>query len=403
MFEYAINTIPEVIAHMGSFNAGDSQGLKSIIYTGVPRKGKKTATFAYQGVPPIANEYDKVPGIVLVHGGLGHAFPQWVEQWMRYGYAAIAMDNTGYFPEDPIAADAKWHHGLPLGLSSDEYAEVPDNDGMNTPEADLDDQWVYHAISQAILAANLLSANPFVDETKIGVMGISWGGVVVSIVPGYFNRFAFAISVYAAGYLCEAYSWIREPFMSSRTVDLWAAERMFQDVLKPILWLTWNDDNCFSLNCASKSFLATMKNNPLTRISIRHEMMHSHEKAWACPEPKLFADMAIGEGPIMTSFMNDPVGRVINTLIAPQENTVVSAKLYYIQGKMSYSTRQRYGYESTFMDQEWHCLPLPIRYNCITSQVPVSAVEYYVELTTELPDGTSYAISSSLVYINGAD
>ena len=37
----------------------------------------------------------KFPAVVLVHGGGGKAFPQWVAKWAEEGYAAIAMDLGG--------------------------------------------------------------------------------------------------------------------------------------------------------------------------------------------------------------------------------------------------------------------------------------------------------------------
>ena len=49
-----------------------------------------------------------------------------------------------------------------------------------------------------ILAGNLLRAQPFVDESRVGVTGISWGGVSASILIGFEQRFAFAVPVYGS-------------------------------------------------------------------------------------------------------------------------------------------------------------------------------------------------------------
>ena len=37
--------------------------------------------------------------MVLVHGGGGTAFAEWVKAWTSRGYAAIAMDTCGQIPK----------------------------------------------------------------------------------------------------------------------------------------------------------------------------------------------------------------------------------------------------------------------------------------------------------------
>jgi cephalosporin-C deacetylase-like acetyl esterase len=57
----------------------------------------------------------------------------------------------------------------------------------------LKEQWMYHALADTMLANSLLRSLPEVDASKIGVMGISWGGVITSTVIGLDERFAFGI------------------------------------------------------------------------------------------------------------------------------------------------------------------------------------------------------------------
>ena len=40
------------------------------------------------------------PGVVLIHGGGGTAFADWVYLWAKRGYAAIAMDLNGSRPPE---------------------------------------------------------------------------------------------------------------------------------------------------------------------------------------------------------------------------------------------------------------------------------------------------------------
>lgn len=73
-------------------------GLKSIYYKGMPYEGNETKVYAYYGIPE-HEEGEKVPGVVLVHGGGGTAYASWVKAWNERGYAAIAMDLGGKNPD----------------------------------------------------------------------------------------------------------------------------------------------------------------------------------------------------------------------------------------------------------------------------------------------------------------
>src|SRR5262249_24596466 len=59
--------------------------------------------------------------------------------------------------------------------------------------APLSDQWMYHAVADVVLADSWLRSLPEVDERHVGLMGISWGGIVASTVAGIDNRFAIVI------------------------------------------------------------------------------------------------------------------------------------------------------------------------------------------------------------------
>jgi pimeloyl-ACP methyl ester carboxylesterase len=75
----------------------EEKGLTALFYDSMPWKAKPTKVFTYIGLPKKADT-GKVPGVVLVHGGGGTAFAEWVRVWVRRGYAAIAMDLEGHVP-----------------------------------------------------------------------------------------------------------------------------------------------------------------------------------------------------------------------------------------------------------------------------------------------------------------
>lgn len=68
-------------------------GIKPIYFDGLPWQGKPTRVFAWLGLPE--NVKGKIPGVVLVHGGGGTAFKEWVSKWNEQGFAAISIAVEG--------------------------------------------------------------------------------------------------------------------------------------------------------------------------------------------------------------------------------------------------------------------------------------------------------------------
>jgi hypothetical protein len=70
---------------------GKVAGLQSFYLDGLPYKGRPTKFYAYLGLPSI--ESGKVPAVVLVHGGGGTAFADWVKYWNNKGYARMPTSS----------------------------------------------------------------------------------------------------------------------------------------------------------------------------------------------------------------------------------------------------------------------------------------------------------------------
>jgi cephalosporin-C deacetylase-like acetyl esterase len=171
-------------------------GVSAIYYDGPAYQGKPTKVFAWYGLPKLAAG-EKAPAMVLVHGGGGTAFAEWVRLWTSRGYAAIAMDTCGGLPR---GGNGKWEpnpNGGPHGWGAFDKANDP-----------VTDQWPYHAIADVILAHSLIRSFPEVDPERIGVTGISWGGYLTCIAAGVDPRFKFAAPVYGCGFLGENSAWL---------------------------------------------------------------------------------------------------------------------------------------------------------------------------------------------------
>ena len=220
--------------------------LKPILYSGLDYQGKPTKVFAWLGVPQ--NPTGKVPGVVLVHGGGGTASKAWVESWNKRGYAAISMSLEGH---------------------DDKKAPLP-NGGPSRPgifgdsAAPIKDQWMYHAVADATLAAALLRSLPEVDPEKIGINGCSWGGIITSTVIGIDPRYAFAIPVYGCGGL----DLIPNQYGGSLSKNdvykkVWDANLRLERARMPILWLSWPQDAHFSMEALAKSRKTAGESNSL--------------------------------------------------------------------------------------------------------------------------------------------
>ncbi len=116
---------------------------------------------------------------------------------------------------------------------------------------------MYHAVADTIRARLLLASFPEVDPAKIGVMGISWGGVVTATVMGIDPRFAFAIPTYGCGFLAEAENQYGVALATNAVYrQVWEPGTWLSGALMPALWLTGLHDAHFPLDIQRKSYRA---------------------------------------------------------------------------------------------------------------------------------------------------
>jgi len=381
--------------------------IEAITFDGATIDGKKTKVFAYIGFPKGASASKKVPAVVLVHGGGGHAFAQWVKVWNDRGYAAIAMDTTGYFPSETgkgVAGsngDPKslWKLGLYGPFVEDGYVNAPTTDRMkNVPNQELEEMWMYHAVVSTIMAHNILLTDNRVNISKIGINGISWGGVITSLAIGYDTRYAYAIPVYGCGYLHDMPTYMGDIFAVKQVKELWSAADRFNKVKIPTLWLAWTQDTNFSIDANSRSYLDVKAAGGI--LGIKQNWSHSHVKGWAPEEIYRFADSICRKGEGLVSCVTEPSGRNISfTIEKPADATSVTAKAYYITEELSYSKKN--GEANASPDQtasDWKSVSCTVIGSRVTGTLPAEAVNYYVELTATTSSG-SYATSTGLVEV----
>jgi hypothetical protein len=122
------------------------------------------------------------------------------------------------------------------------------------------DQWMYHAVADATLAAALLRSLPEVDPNKVGIVGCSWGGIITSTVIGIDPRYAFAIPVYGCGGLSvipnqHAGQALYNEALANNEVykKVWDANLRLDRARMPILWLSWPHEPHFPMDAFNLS------------------------------------------------------------------------------------------------------------------------------------------------------
>ena len=228
-------------------------GVNQFFLEGPAYHGRPTRIFGFWQLPEGADAEHPVPGIVLIHGGGGTALPDWVQLWNRRGFAAIAVDNCGKVPAWSLCTryNSAWpQHEFsgPDGWDPACYAQT---------DEPFEDQWPYHAVGANILAHSFLRAQPGVDAERIGLGGISWGGVITLWTAAIDHRFRFAIPVYGTGFWERESKYLPEGGceygLFCRWCDLWDPASFVSHIPMPTLLFGSTYDVHFPIDTAFKT------------------------------------------------------------------------------------------------------------------------------------------------------
>ncbi len=338
-----------------------SQGVKAVFYEGLAWKGKPTRVFAWVGVPEGLKPGEKVPAMVLVHGGGGTAFAEWVRLWVKRGYAAIAMDTCGVAPNSDPNARPRHAYGGPPGWG--DFGNV---------DAPLEDQWTYHAVAAAILGHSFLRSLPEVDTKRIGITGISWGGYLTSIVASVDSRFRLAVPVYGCGFLGDNSVWLPEfarlgTERAARWLTYWDPSTYLPQMKMPILWVNGTNDFAYPMDSWQKSYRQVQGQSML---SLQIRMPHGHGGAGENPEEiHAFADALLKGGLPVPRFVRQEVkGRVLHAKFS-SKTPLKNAVLCY--------TRDL----GTWQQRHWESIPADLTANGkVTATIPPDATVYYINV-----------------------
>ncbi len=297
-----------------------------------------TRIFAYLGIPDGATAQNKAKGIVCTHGGEGHAYAKYCLEAVRHGYAAIAFDTEGYH------ATSGTHANILdlLGHKEKDY--------FTTSRSAITEQWLYYVISDCAFANTVLRSLDNVDESKVGITGISWGGLSVTLASCYDSRFAFCVPMYisyfsskntnAGKFASDSYN----PGFDEFCTALWQDAETLEGNKVPTLIINSQNDTWADISCTMMTYDTLKKNNNNVYLLIKPNLPHSQEAGASQPEIYRFADFVCsGYGDEKSFYTTDKeitnsLGRSYELKVTvPQNITDVTATLYYTKSAISYS------------------------------------------------------------------
>ena len=161
------------------YRESDYAGMKALLVKGKGPKGSVAEFFCYYAVPEGRMPAGGWPGVVLVHGGGGTAYPQYVEMWRKLGFAVIAQD---------------WYNRRPaMGLTNGVPTQV------KVPRVDLDGGYRQDHVANVanmVLAHSLLRSFPEVNKDRTVFVGLSWGSWYGACVAAVDDRFRGVVEIY---------------------------------------------------------------------------------------------------------------------------------------------------------------------------------------------------------------
>ena len=340
-----------------------------ILIEGEPFEGRETWCFAYYGTPEWASSANKAPAIVLVHGGLGTAYPEWVRMWVRRGYAAICVDTCGALPVR--TAEGKWlanPEGGPRGWAG----SIADS---GRPERD---QWVYHAVAAVMRSHSFIRSLDCVDSRNIGVTGISWGGFLTCILAAADDRFAYAVPVYGCGFNYERPQWLKgyDERVMLQWARLWDASCYLPFAKCPMMWVDGTNDFAFSLDRVRRS--AALAADVPHAFSTHLRMVHGHGEPGEGPREILaFADHFAKGGADVVRFGECKLdGNCFTVKFNANGRKIVRAELLYTLDGMDVKWDKRLW---RFAEAD----TLDVEAGVVSAALPAGAFAWIVNLVTD--------------------
>ena len=240
-------------------------------------------------------------------------------------------------------------------------SEYPAPQNVNYADAALpmEETWMYYAVSTATLGNSLLHGLPEADPQRIGVCGVSWGGVIASIVTGYDDRYAFSVPIYCSLNIAGSGGNLASYYAAHPEALVWDDDKGLAKVNTPILFYASNVDAACSALAVSKTY-ERCKN---ARLILADGLPHSQVHAAAAIEPYLFADSIVKGGSVFSRATAEPDAK--NPVFAYEGEKGVQARLWYTSDDITQG------------QAVWSPMRCPVSGTSVTAAIPEGAAWYY--------------------------
>jgi dienelactone hydrolase len=308
----------------------DTAKVRTLVYQGLPFGNlKATSVFAYYATPGTLSGHPqndkKLPLMVLIHGGGGKAYKEWVILWAKRGYAAIAMDLAGKDENGQRLPDG--------GPNQDDIAKY------RTIDSSLNTQWVYHSVANVLLAHSLALSFKEVDPQRTAITGISWGGYLTCIVAGLDNRFKAAIPVYGCGFLGEPGGYFYERVLSKMKAgsgDKWFSmydpSHYIAMAKMPFLWVGGANDQFYQAWSVAKTYNLVNKQSVFRLLP---DMPHGQGSGSRPAEIQVFADHYLMDKPALPVVNSISINNNVVIAQVTTNHKITAAKLYYTKDALN--------------------------------------------------------------------
>lgn len=220
--------------------------------------------FGYYAYP--IKRSGQLPAILLSHGGGGTASRPRAVAWAKRGFAVLAIDLPGKGENRPHSRSTGPNMDVPTILRT---------------EPDISNNYLVHAVAAVRNGITFLTQRKEVDPDRIGMIGLSWGGVLTLLTNGQDDRLKAAVNVFGAGHIPEGCTWEDRFFsMSSSEITAWNDQIDPKGFLAtqhaPILFITGTNDHCYYLPTFQKSYEEVKAEKNFYLIpNLRHRFLSS--------------------------------------------------------------------------------------------------------------------------------
>jgi dienelactone hydrolase len=196
---YLTGKAPQILKDLGE-EVHDSIRVRKLVFCSQVIEnsaGKDTSMiFAAIARPEKPGHY---PGLLVLHGGAGWAETDRAIKWAKKGYVALVLDEPGIADPEKVP------------FSGGQWKNLPYGGGRFTVQPDISNSTIFEGVLASVQGLYLLHDQPDVITDHIGIVGISWGGYLTTILSGLVNTMICAsFSVYGSGFYDEGSTFLKD-------------------------------------------------------------------------------------------------------------------------------------------------------------------------------------------------